>query len=119
VRATLGICLIGLGLLLAAQAEGQGRFRITHTPATRQATSIRLDGQVFNDADRDALDVWVTAEALDARGKVVATGITFVGPLISGRKGASFVARIPFVEGVQDFRLAVTSYRDAAVVQSP
>jgi len=113
------LCLIGIVLLLAGRAEGQGRFRVTHNAGVRHDSSVRIEGQVVNDGDRDAFDVWVTAEALDARGKVVARGITFASPLLAGRRSVPFVAKVPFVDGVETFRVAVTSYRDAGVVQSP
>jgi len=118
-RTIFGIWLIGVVWLGASDSLGQGRFRITYTPRTREAAAVTLEGQVFNDADGAVLDVWVTVEGLDTSGKVLGTGITFVSFLIPGRGNATFVAKLPVAEGIQNFRLAVTSYRDAAAVQSP
>jgi hypothetical protein len=118
-RSILGTWLIGLVLLFPCQSAGQGHFRITYTPRTEGATAVTLDGRVFNDADHDVRDVWVTAEGLDASGKVLAAGITFAGFLIPGRGSVTFVAKLPAAAGIQSYRLAVTSYRDAAAVQSP
>ena len=42
----------------------------------------RVTGHVFNDSATDVVDVYVTAEALDAGGKTVARGITYVSPNI-------------------------------------
>lgn len=119
VSGRLALCLIGIVLLVAARSEGQGRFRITHGPGTRQDSSLRITGQVFNDGDRNAVDVWVTAQALDGGGKVLARGITFVSQMIPGRGSAAFIAKVPFVEGVETWRVTVSSYRDGAVTQSP
>jgi hypothetical protein len=108
-------------VLLACQTFGQGHFRITYTPRPREAAVVTLDGRVFNDADHDVLDVWVTAEGLDTSGKVLATGITFVSFVIPRHGSAAFLAKLPVAQGkdIQGFHLAVTSYRDVAAVQSP
>jgi len=117
-KTVLGISLLGLVLVLVGRSFGQGHFRITYTPRTPEAAGVTLDGRVFNDAENDVLDVWVTAEGLDTSGKVLATGITFV-ILIPRRGSATFVAKLPVAEGIDRFRLAVTSYRDEPAVQKP
>lgn len=113
------LSLTGALLLVASASLGQARFRITYTPRPPEASSIVVDGRVFNDADRDVLDVWVKAEAVNASGKVLATGLGFVGSSIPAHGSAAFAAKVPFVEGVQSFRLAVSSYRESATLQSP
>lgn len=118
-RAALLLSLTGVLLLAASASFCQARFRITYTPRPREASSVVVDGRVFNDADRDVLDVWVRAEAVNASGKVVATGLGFVGSSIPGHGSAAFTAKVPFVEGMQTFRLAVNSYRESAAFQSP
>lgn len=119
-RTILGIWLMEIMLLSAGPSSGQGRFRITYTPRSPEAASVTLDGRVYNDADLDVLDVWVTAEGLDTSGKVLATGITFL--IVIPRHGsATFVAKLPVPreKHVDTFHLAVTSYRDAAAAQAP
>lgn len=111
--------VIGIVLLVASTSIGQAHFRITYTPRPREGSSVVLDGRVFNDADRDVLDVWVRAEAVNASGKVLATGLEFVGSSIPAHGSATFAAKVPFVEGIQTFRLAVNSYRESAGFQSP
>jgi hypothetical protein len=118
-RAALSLGLFTVVLLLAARGMGEGPFHITYTPRARETQSIMLDGRVFNDSDREVLDVWVTTEALNPAGKVLATGITFVGSSVPSRGSVAFVAKLPYVEGAQSFRLAVSSYRNASMVQSP
>ncbi len=120
---TIGLCLgtwlIGAFLVLATPGATQARFRITFDVKSRDAKAILLEGRVFNDTGRDAVDVWVTAEAVNASGKVLARGIAFVGSQISRGDSASFEAKLPSVEGVETFRVAVTSYRAGSDVQSP
>ncbi len=106
-------------LLFAAPGFAETRFRITYTVKTRDATAILLEGRVFNETGRDAFDVWVTAEALSASGKVLTSGIAFVKSAISRGDSAAFVAKVPSAEGVENFRIAVTSYRSGGDVQSP
>ena len=113
------LSLTGVVLLVGSASFGQARFRITYTPRPREASSVVVDGRVFNDADRDVLDVWVRTEAVNNSGKVVATGLGFVGSSIPGHGSAAFTAKVPFVEGMQTFRLTVNSYRESAAFQSP
>jgi hypothetical protein len=119
VRTALSLWLIGAVLLSASLGLGQPRFRVTYTPRPREGSALVLDGRVSNDADREVLDVWVTAEALNASGKVLATGLGFVSSSIRGHGSATFVVKVPFVEGVQTFRVAVTSHREGGGGQSP
>jgi hypothetical protein len=120
-KTLFGISLMGVVVLFACQTFGQGHFRITYTPRPREAAGVTLDGRVFNDADIDVLDVWVTAEGLDTSGKVLATGITFVSFVIPRHGSATFLAKLPVAQGkdIRSFHLTVTSYRDAAAAQSP
>lgn len=120
-EAAIAAGLLTALVLFAARAAADGPFRITYAQRGRDAKSYVLEGRVFNDADRDVLDVWVTAEALSASGKVLATGITFVGPLIASRDSASFLVKLPRVGDAEGFRLAVTSFRSTirAQPQSP
>ena len=116
---TAAIAIGVLLVLLALQAGATGQFRISYRMGPREPTSAVLVGTVFNDSPRDVVDVWVTAEALNASGTVVATGIAFVAGLLPGRDSVPFVAKVPAVEGVSMFRIEVTSFRYWALPQSP
>ena len=110
-----------LGMLLVFTAPGalQARFRVTYEVKARDANAVLLEGRVFNDTGRDVLDVWVTAEGLNGAGKVLGRGIVFVGSSISRGNSAPFEAKIPSADGLETFKVAVTSYRAAADAQSP
>src|SRR6266852_5009204 len=75
VRIPVGIivtmCLVLLGVGLATAQP----FRITFQRERDEPSSIVLMGEVFNDGLRDVVDVWVTADALNAEGKVVGRGV--------------------------------------------
>src|SRR2546422_1986993 len=49
-------------------------FRSTYQVERTDSNRVYLVGRVYNDASVDAVDVYVTAEALDASGKVLARG---------------------------------------------
>jgi hypothetical protein len=119
VKNVLVLSLTGVVLLVASASFCQARFRITYTPRPPGASSVVLDGRVFNDADRAVVDVWVKAEAMNASGKVLATGLGFVGSSIPAHGSAAFEAKVPLVEGAQTFRLTVNSYRESSAFQSP
>lgn len=104
--ATLGALAAG-----ARPAEAQGQFRVTWSVERTGATHAELVGQVANDAAQDVVDVYVTAEALDASGKVLARGIAFVAPQIPARRATAFSARVPNVLGTTGFRVRVSSFR--------
>jgi hypothetical protein len=118
-RAAIGLWLVVALLVFAVPASTQERFRITYDVKWRDAKATLLEGRVFNDTGRDAFDVWVTAEALSASGKVLGRGIAFVGSAIYRGDSASFEAKLPAAEGVETFRIAVTSYRAGSEAQSP
>ena len=115
----LGLWLTGGLLVLANPGATQARFRITYDVKSRDEKAVLLEGRVFNDTGADVLDVWVTAQALSASGKVLGRGIAFVGSSISRGESAPFEAKVPAAEGVETFRVAVTSYRASREVQSP
>jgi hypothetical protein len=118
--ASVGAWAIAALLLLSVPGAAAPPFRITHNVRSSDATAVVLDGRVFNETEREVLDVWLTAEGLSPAGKVLTRGITFVSPMIPGRGSAAFVAKIPAVDGVASFRLAVSSYRSGMMgLQSP
>jgi hypothetical protein len=114
----IGVWIVAASVLWTSPAASQARFRTTYQVKARDANAIVLEGQVVNDTGRDAFDVWVTAEGLSPSNKVLTTGITFVTPTIARSASAPFEAKIPAVEGLEKFRVTVTSYRSGAPVQS-
>jgi hypothetical protein len=109
-------------LIVAASADlalGQGAsaFRITHTITPGAGGPTAVTGRVFNDSRGDAIDVYVTAEALDAAGKVVASGVSYVGGVPAG-SSSTFAVKVPSARAAITFRVLVTSYRFGFAVQS-
>ena len=76
-------------------------------------------GEVSSDGLRDVVDVWVTADALNAEGKVVGRGIAFVTSFLPGRGTTTFTVKLPRAEEAHSFRLVVSSFRYASGAQSP
>ena len=114
--------LVVLALLTAVRAVGAQPFRITYSRSSRDvegSTHTVLVGTVFNTARRSALNVYLTAEALDAAGHVVATGVTYVSPGIDGNGAADFVVKVPRTLGTTSFRLMITSFRYGLGPQGP
>jgi hypothetical protein len=92
-------------------APAQAKFKITYQVERTDSKRVHLAGRVYNDAGVDAVDVYVTAEALDASGKVLARGIAFVARSIPARSDTDFSARVPNVAGTTGFRVGVSSFR--------
>lgn len=92
-------------------ARAQANFKITYQVERTDAQRVELAGRVHNAAAIDAVDVYVTAEALDASGKVLARGIAFVAASIPAKSDADFSARVPSVSGTTRFRIGVSSFR--------
>lgn len=96
---------------MAVSAAAQTPFRITYNIDRSSSGRTRIAGQVFNQTSTDALDVYVTAEALDAAGKVVARGVSFVSPAIRQGGSAPFEAAIPAPPSTASFRVRVSRYQ--------
>ena len=111
----LAMCLVLLGVGLATAQP----FRITFQRERDEPSSIVLMGEVFNDGLRDVVDVWVTADALNAEGKVVGRGVAFVASFLRGRGTTTFTVKLPWAEQAHSFRLVVSSFRYASGAQSP
>jgi len=111
----LAICLVLLGVGLATAQP----FRITFARERDEPTSVVLMGEVFNDGLRDIVDVWVTADALNAEGKVVGRGVAFVTSFFRGGGTTKFTVKLPRAEQAHSFRLVVSSFRYASREQSP
>jgi hypothetical protein len=101
----------GLLLALAAPAQGQPGFRVTYDVDQSRPDKARLNGRVVNERTQDVFEVSVMAEALDARGKVLARGISYVDSRISPADSRPFSVSVPTVPGTAGFRVFVSSYR--------
>ena len=122
-RRALLACVFGAGLLFPSvarldEAHAQGAFRVTHTIDRTGPSHVELSGTVFNLGAADAIDVYVTAQALDQAGRRVAQGISWVGA-VANNSSARFTAKIPVVRGAATYRVAVTSFRFVTVQQAP
>jgi hypothetical protein len=115
--------LIVMAAALVAAAIGSGQaqetFRVTFEVDRTNPEQTQVAGIVYNDSLQDMLDISVTAEALDARGKVVARGITYVTSRIPGRGSVSFLAKVPSVPNAVRYRASVSSYRAGMSSQAP
>jgi len=120
-KAIAGMMLAVALAVLHADAGAQDIFRLTWD-VERNPGRTRVTGQVVNQGRVDVVDVYVTAEALDANGKVVARGISFVSPSIPQGATAKFEAAVPAPPTATSFRVRVSNYRlglGAAVPQAP
>ena len=106
--------LVLLALILAlpvATALAQQGFRISYDVDDSRPGRSRLNGRVTNERTDDVFDVSITAEALDAKGNVVARGIAFVDSRIARGDSRQFSVSVPTVPGATKFRFAVSSFR--------
>jgi hypothetical protein len=111
--------LAGLAIALAhTDARADDPFQIRFNIDRGGAGPARVQGTVFNEARLDVLDVYVTAEALDAGGKVIGRGIAFVAGSIPQRSAAPFVVNIPAAQNAASFRVRVSSFRYGAGLQT-
>jgi hypothetical protein len=106
-------------LLFASVALAQDGFRISYELDQSRPEKARVNGQVSNGRGQDVFDVSVTAEALNARGKVVARGISFVDARIGAGESRPFSVTVPTVPGVTGYRVVVSSYRAGFATQGP
>jgi hypothetical protein len=102
---------LGIVALTVVAGGAQETFRVTWNVDRSSPARTRITGQVFNDGRFDAVDVSVTAEAIDAGGKVVARGISFVASSIPPRSSAAFEAAVPAPSSATTFRVRVSSFR--------
>lgn len=112
--------LAGLILLLlwAAGAAGQEGFKVAWNAERLDTGRTRVTGTVTNEGRVDVLDVYVTAEALDDKKKVVARGIAFAGS-IPQRGTAPFTVNVPAPATATSFRVSVSSFRSGFGAQGP
>jgi hypothetical protein len=100
-------------------ARAQDGFRITYDVDRSRPDRARLTGRVMNERADDVFEVNVTAEALDAKGKVLARGIAYVDSRIGRGDGRPFSLSVPTVPGTASFRVVVSSFRAGFSSQGP
>ena len=114
------LALITLAVaVLVAPAFAQQGFRITYDVDDSRPGRARLNGRLTNERGDDVFDVSVTAEALDARGKVVARGISFVDARIARGDTRVFSVTVPAVPGATNYRVMVSSFRPGMMQGGP
>ena len=112
------LVLLALALVLAASAAlAQDGFRISYDVDDSRPGRARLNGKVTNERGSDVFEVSVTAEALDARGKVIARGISYVDARIARGDTRMFSVTVPSVPGTTGYRVVVSSFRTG--IQGP
>jgi ABC-type sugar transport system substrate-binding protein len=116
--ATLVLAAILLALATSPAAAQDG-FRVTYDVDRTRPDRARVTGRVANERSDDVFEVSVTAEALDARGKVLGRGITYVDSRIGRGDARPFSVNVPTPPGATSFRAVVSSYRAGFGVQGP
>lgn len=114
----LGLTAIAATLADPVPARAQDGFRVTFSAAPGAAGKTNVSGHVTNERAEDVFDVHVTAEALDRRGRVVASGITYVEGRVLRGDSRPFVAVVPAVPGTARYRASVSSFRSLGM-QAP
>jgi hypothetical protein len=117
--AALGVLILASIVVIAPAASAQDGFRITYEVDRSRPERARLTGRVVNERPEDVFEVNLTAEALDARGKVLARGITYVDARITRGDGRPFSMSVPTVPGTASFRVVVSSFRAGFANQGP
>jgi hypothetical protein len=118
-RLTFAVVLALVCAAVATSGRAQENFRVTFAREQPASGPNIISGTVYNDARLDAHDVYVTAQALNGAGKVVASGIAYVAGSIPAGRSATFTAKVPAMPGVERFRVTVTSARMGYGAQSP
>jgi hypothetical protein len=111
------VALLILLVVAPAAAQPPAPFRITHSIDKGAQAQVTVTGRVFNDARADAIDVYVTAEALDGGGKILASGVSYIGTVTAGGS-TGFVIKVPSARAAANFRVLVTSFRFGYANQS-
>ena len=114
------LALVALAFVVfVAPALAQQGFRISYEVDDSRPGRARLNGRLTNERGDDVFDVSVTAEALDAKGKVLARGISFVDARIARGDSRMFSVTVPSVPGATTFRVMVSSFRPGLSTQTP
>ena len=117
-RQALWACVAMAMTLTPVVGRAEEPFQLRYTVDRGGTGPVRVQGTLVNEARLDIYDVYVTAEALDAAGKVIGRGIAFVGGSIPQNASAPFVVSIPAAQTAASFRVHVSSFRYGAGVQA-
>ena len=98
-------------VLLPDLGRAQYPFHVAYTVERGGSGPARVSGRVLNESNVDVFDVYVTAEALDAGGKVLGRGLVFVSAAIPPRGSVPFAISIPAAQAAASFRVQVSSFR--------
>jgi len=109
-RALCAIVVV-MAALAPALAPGEEPFQLRYNVDRTSPGQVRVNGTVVNEARLDVIDVYVTAEALDAGGRVLGRGIAFVSASIPQRGIVPFTVSIPAAQAATSFRVRVSSFR--------
>ena len=108
IRAALAAALV----LVPGVGRTQDPLHVTYSVERGGGSGpARVSGRVLTEGSQDVFDVYVTAEALDASGKVLGRGIVFVSSSIPSRGIASFMISIPAAQTAASFRVRISSFR--------
>jgi hypothetical protein len=114
----VSICVL-IVLVAPGAAPAQQGFKISYEVDRSRPERARLTGRVVNERPDDVFEVSVTAEALDARGKVLSRGITYVDARIARGDARPFSLSVPAMPGTESFRVVVSSFKAGAPTQGP
>ena len=119
-RARLTTIVAALAALaMALGLEAQEALRVVYTVDQSNPEQVQVIGTVFNDSMQDVFDVSVTAEALDARGKVVpAASLMWAGACQAAAMRRSCARSRPVTAAVR-YRAAVSAARAGVSPQAP
>jgi len=105
---TVAAAMLGL---LPGLGRAQAPLHLTYTVERGGSGPARVNGRVLNEGNVDVFDVYVSAEALDASGKVLGRGLSFVSASIPPRSVMPFTISIPAAQAAASFRVRISSFR--------
>jgi hypothetical protein len=117
-RHALWACVAMALTLAPVVGRAEEPFQLRYTVDRGGTGPVRVQGTLVNEARLDVYDVYVTAEALDAAGKVIGRGIAFVSGSIPQNASVPFVVSIPAAQTAASFRVRVSSFRYGTGVQA-
>jgi len=117
-RHALWTCLVMAMTFTPLVGRAEDPFQLRYTVERGGTGPVRVQGTLVNEARLDIYDVYVTAEAVDAGGKVIGRGVAFVGGSIPQNASVPFVVSIPAAQTAASFRVRVSSFRYGAGTQA-